>query len=217
MKFVFLKKRLFTGFILMLSFVGFSQQTIVDTSILTKYNDATKLFNDKAYIAAQKIFVSINETAISNSNLKADAAYYDALCAIKLKQPDADKKIVTFIEENPNSNKNNKAIINVANYYFANKKSAYALKWFNKVNVDILTKEDRKDVNFKMGYAYLVTKNLILAKEQFLPLINDPKYGNNARYYYGYIAYKLEDYGIAKSTLKEIADNDTYRLEISYL
>ena len=216
MKFVFFKKRLFTSFILMLSFVGFSQQTIVDAGILTKYNDATKLFNDKAYTAAQKIFVSINETAINNSKLKADAAYYDALCAVKLKQPDADKKIVAFIEENPNSNKNNKAIINVANYYFANKKSAYALKWFNKVNVDILTKEDRKDVNFKMGYAYLVTKNLILAKEQFLPLINDPKYGNNARYYYGYIAYKLEDYGIAESTLKEIADNDTYRLEISY-
>ncbi|ARV16954.1 hypothetical protein BTO07_15740 [Polaribacter sp. SA4-12] len=200
----------------MLSFVGFSQQTIVDATILTKYNNATKLFNNKAYTAAQKIFASINEIAITSSKLKSDAAYYDALCAVRLKQPDADKKVIAFIEENPNSSKKNKAIINVANYYFANKKAAYALKWFNKVNVDILSKEDRKDLNFKMGYAYLVTKNLTLAKEQFLPLINDPKYGNDSRYYYGYIAYKLEDYGIAESTLKEIADNDTYRLEISY-
>ena len=216
MRFVFFKKRLFTGFIFLLSFVGFCQQTIVDANILTKYNDATKLFNDKAYIAAQKIFTSISETAITNSKLKSDAAYYDALCAVRLKQPDADKKVVAFIEEHPNSSKKNKAIINVANYYFANKKAAYALKWFKKVDVGILSKEDRKDLNFKMGYAYLVTKNLTLAKEQFLPLINDPKYGNDSRYYYGYIAYKLEDYGIAESTLKEIADNDTYRLEISY-
>ena len=216
MRFVFFKKRLFTGFIFLLSFVGFCQQTIVDANILTKYNDATKLFNDKAYIAAQKIFTSISETAITNSKLKSDAAYYDALCAVRLKQPDADKKVVAFIEEHPNSSKKNKAIINVANYYFANKKAAYALKWFKKVDVGILSKEDRKDLNFKMGYAYLVTKNLTLAKEQFLPLINDPKYGNDSRYYYGYIAYKSEDYGIAESTLKEIADNDTYRLEISY-
>jgi tetratricopeptide (TPR) repeat protein len=216
MRFVFFKKRLFTSFIFILSFVGYSQQTIVDASILTKYNDATKLFNNKAYNAAQKIFVSLKETAIINSKLKSDAAYYDALCSVRLNQTDADKKIVAFIEENPNSSKKNKAIINVANYYFANKKAAYALKWFLKVDVGTLSKEDRKDVNFKMGYAYLVTKNLILAKEQFLPLINDPKYGNDSRYYYGYIAYKLEDYGIAESTLKEIADNDTYRLEISY-
>ncbi|MDD7914801.1 tetratricopeptide repeat protein [Polaribacter ponticola] len=67
-----------------------------------------------------------------------------------------------------------------------------------------------------MGYGLLVTKNLALAKNRFLPLINDAKYGNDARYYYGFIAYKLEDYGIAESTLKEIADNDSYKAEITY-
>ncbi|MCL7753605.1 tetratricopeptide repeat protein [Polaribacter sp. Z022] len=216
MRFVFFKKLFFTCFIFLITFVGFSQQTIVDANILTKYNEATRLFNNKAYAAAQKKFIAINKNAALNSNLKSDAAYYDAICAVRLNQPKADKKILTFIEENPNSSKKNKAFFNVANYYFANKKAAYALKWFLKINVDILSKEDRKELNFKMGYAYLVTNNLILAKEQFLPLINDPKYGNDSRYYYGYIAYKLEDYGIAESTLKKIADNDTYRIEISY-
>ena len=216
MRFVFLKKRLFTSFLFILSIVGYSQQTIVDASILTAYNDATQLFNNKAYKAAQQSFVSIKKTATTNSKLKSDATYYDALCAVRLNQPEADKKIVAFIEENPYSSKKNKAIISVASYYFANKKAAYALKWFKKVNVDILSKEDRKGINFKMGYAYLITENLILAKKQFLPLINDPKYGNDSRYYYGYIAYKLEDYGIAESTLKEIEDNDSYRVEISY-
>ena len=175
-----------------------------------------QLFNNKSYKAAQKSFSSIKEIALTNSKLKSDAAYYDALCAVILHQPEADKKILAFIEENPNSNKKNKATVNVAKYYFANNKAAYALKWFKKVNVDILSKEERKEINFKMGYAYLITENLILAKKQFLPLINDSRYGNDSRYYYGYIAYKLEDYGIAESTLKEIEDNDTYRLEISY-
>ena len=216
MKFVFLRKRFFTGFIFLISVAGFSQQTIVDVSSATKYNDALELFNNKAYAAAQKVFNTVNKTAEISSNLKSDAAYYEAMCSVRLNQPEADKKVLTFIEENPNSSKKNKASFNVANYYFANKKAAYALKWFQKVNVDILSKEDRKELNYKMGYAYLVTKNLILAKNKFLPLINDPKYGNDSRYYYGYIAYKLEDYGIAESTLKEIADNETYRVEISY-
>ena len=67
-----------------------------------------------------------------------------------------------------------------------------------------------------MGYGLLVANQLKLAKDKFLPLLNDGKYGNDARYYYGFIAYKLEDYGVAESTLKEIADNDSYRAEISY-
>ncbi|WP_158841293.1 tetratricopeptide repeat protein [Polaribacter sp. L3A8] len=216
MKFVFFKKRLLTFFIFLVSVVGYSQQTIVDTNIFTKYNDAIKLFNDKAYAAAQTSFVKITKKASKGSNLKADAAYYDAMCAIRLNQPEADKKILAFIEDNPNSSKKNKAFFTVANYYFANKKAAYALKWFQKVNVDNLSKEDTKELNFKMGYAYIIAKNLPLARDKFLPLINDAKYGNDSRYYYGYIAYKLEDYGIAESTLKEIADNETYRVEISY-
>ncbi|QVY65312.1 lipopolysaccharide assembly protein LapB [Polaribacter sp. Q13] len=216
MKFIFIKKRFITCFFFLVAFAGFSQQTIVDTNIFTKYNNAIKLFNDKAYAAAQASFISINKTATVSSNLKADAAYYDAMCAVRLNQPEADKKVVTFIEENPNSSKKNKAFFTVASYYFANKKAAYALKWYKKVNADQLSKEDRKELNFKMGYAYVVTKNLTLAKEKFLPLINDAKYGNDSRYYYGYIAYKLEDYEIAESTFKEIADNETYRVEISY-
>ena len=182
----------------------------------TAFNNAKKLFNSKAYAAAQKTFSNINQSATFGTNLKADASYFDAICAIKLNQPQADKKVLTFIEENPNSNKKNKAFFNVANYYFANKRAAYALKWYKKVNLEVLSKEDKNELNFKMGYALLVTKNYSLAKKQFLPLINDAKYGNDSRYYYGYIAYKLEDYGIAESTLKEIEDNDTYKYEISY-
>ncbi|TXD46684.1 tetratricopeptide repeat protein [Polaribacter sp. IC073] len=195
---------------------SYSQQTIADATDLTAYNNALNLYNTKAYAAAQKTFESVLKKASTGSNLKADASYYDALCAVKLNQPDADSKILSFVEENPNSNKKNTAFFTVANYYFANKKAAYALKWFQKVAADELSKKDQKELNFKMGYCFLVTKNLTLAKARFLPLINDAKYGNDSRYYFGFISYKLEDYGVAESTLKEIADNESYRAEISY-
>jgi len=218
MRFVSIRKRFTTFFILLIAFTGFSQQTIINTkAILKDFNNGLELYNNKAYAAAQKIFIKIDKTTgLQNSNLKADVSYYDALCAIKLNQPEADKKVLAFIDNHPNSSKKNTACFNVANYYFANKKAAYALKWYKKVDVNTLSIENEKELNFKMGYAYVVTKNFSLAKDKFLPLINDPKYGNDARYYYGYIAYKLENYGIAESTLKEIADNKTYGAEISY-
>lgn len=216
MKFTVFKKHNIIFLIILLSFSGFSQQTIIDTNIITEFNNGISLFNNKAYAAAQKTFTKVTHNTQIGSNLKADASYYDAMCAVRLNQPEADKKVLTFIENNPNSSKKNSAIFNVANYYFANKKAAYALKWYSKVSFDLLSKENREELNFKMGYAYLVTNNLNLSKKKFIQLINSPLYGNDSRYYYGYIAYKLEDYGLAESTLKEIEDNETYRLEISY-
>ncbi|QTD39365.1 tetratricopeptide repeat protein [Polaribacter batillariae] len=193
-----------------------SQQTIANTSILKDYNNALKLYNNKAYAAAQKTFDKVIKKANIGSNLKTDATYFEAMCAIKLNQTGADKKVLSFVEEYPNSNKKNVAFFNVGNYYFANKKAAYALKWYQKVDPKMLSKEDKKELDFKMGYGFLTTNNLQLSKDRFLLLINDPKYGNDSRYYYGYIAYKLEDYGIAESTLKKIADNATYKAEITY-
>jgi tetratricopeptide (TPR) repeat protein len=216
MKFRFVKKHLLSAFFFLTAFAVFSQQSIVDASVITNFNNALKLYNNKAYAAAQKIFEKAHENAQKNSALNADASYYNALCAVKLNQTNADKKVLAFVEENPASNKKNKLFFTVGNYYFANKKASYALKWYKKVNIDVLSKENQKELTFKMGYGLLVTKNLKLAQAKFLPLINDPKYGNDARYYYGFIAYKLEDYGIAESTLKEIADNKSYKAEITY-
>jgi len=216
MKLRFIKNNFLTVSCFLTVFTVFSQQSILNANVTTDFNNALGLYNNKAYAAAQKIFDKLYKKAQKRSNLKADASYYDAMCAVKLNQTNADQKVLDFVEENPTSNKRNKAFFNVANYYFANKKASYALKWYDKVNVDLLSEENQKELNFKMGYGLLVTDNLTLAKSKFLPLINDAKYGNDSRYYYGFIGYKLEDYGIAESTLKEIADNKSYKAEISY-
>ncbi len=207
-------------FLFILLSIGFNsvlaQQSTRIGNLNDQFDEAVKLYNNKAYAAAQLSFNAIAENATQKSNLKADASYFDAMCVIKLNQDKADSKVLEFVAEYPNSNKKNKAYFNVGNYYFANKKAAYALKWFQKVNTYYLSKENRNELFFKMGYGLLVANQLKLAKDKFLPLLNDGKYGNDARYYYGFIAYKLEDYGVAESTLKEIADNDSYRAEISY-
>lgn len=216
MKPQFFQRRLTTLFFTILSLSVFAQQTEIDINILADYNHAVKLFNSKAYAAAQKTFVEVSESAQDRMRLKADADYYDAMCAIRLNQTDADKKVLSFVDNHPNSNKKDKAYFNVGNYYFANKRAAYALKWYAKVNQDALSEENRKELNFKMGYSFLATRNLTFAKNKFVTLINDPKYGNDSRYYFGYIAYKQEDYEIAEKTLEEIADEQAYKSEVTY-
>ena len=91
----------------------------------------------------------------------------------EIQQTDADKKVLDFVEKYPNSTKKNQAFFNVANYYFANQKPAYALKWYQKVNKEVISGENRKELNFKSGYSLLVSGDLSSAKNLFLPLIND--------------------------------------------
>jgi tetratricopeptide (TPR) repeat protein len=216
MKYHFFKKEMLSLCFFFVALPFLSQQSIANATDINSYNSGLNLYNTKAYAAAQKTFHTFSKTKNIGSNLKEDALYYEAMCAIKLNQPDADKKVLSFVENHPNSNKKNGAFFKVGNYYFANKKAAYALKWFQKVATDELSNEDQKELNFKMGYCFLTTNNLTLANKRFLPLINDAKYGDDSRYYYGFIAYKLEDYDISETTLKEIADNESYRAEISY-
>ena len=194
----------------------FGQQTAINFTIEANYNHALKLFNSKAFKSAQKYFSKVSDNANNKTRLKENADYYEAMCAIRLDQKDADQKVLTFADTYPNSIKKNKAFYNVGNYYFANKKAPYALKWYSKVNPEALSLDNKKELNFKMGYAFIVTRNLDLAKSKFIPLINDPKYGNDSRYYFGYISYKQEDYEVAEKTLEEIADDEAYKSEVTY-
>ncbi|MDT7833504.1 tetratricopeptide repeat protein [Flavobacteriaceae bacterium S356] len=216
MKYYFLKSPILFLLLTLYTSVIWGQQSDIDVNIFNDYNHAVKLFNNKAYAAAQKNFVDVSKKLKDNTNLRAEADYYDAMCAIKLNQTDADKKVLGFVEKYPNSTKKDKAFFLVGNYYFANKRASYALKWFTKVNREALSEENKKELDFKMGYALLTTQNLKRARGHFLKLINDPKYGNDSRYYYGYIAYKQEDYEEAETTLSELADQEAYKSEVTY-
>ncbi|PQJ22959.1 tetratricopeptide repeat protein [Tenacibaculum sp. SG-28] len=142
--------------------------------------------------------------------------YYDAICAVKLNQIDANKKVEQFVEKHPYHNKKEKAYLTVADYYFANRKASHALKWYQKVNEDFLSQEEKDEFNYKMGYALLVSNYLKDAKARFKVLLGNPIYGNDARYYYGYISYKQENFGEAEDNLSQLADDATYQTKANY-
>ncbi|CAA0182898.1 hypothetical protein B9C57_02915 [Tenacibaculum maritimum] len=216
MKFIYFKKSFFCFFPFIFMSHIVAQTTAIDYHKNTDYHKAVTLFFNKSYAPAQQLFEKITKEAEPNQNVKANAAYYEAMSAIHLKQIDANQKVLNFVKNYPYSSKKEKAFLNVGNYYFANQKAAHALKWYEKVNEDLLNNEDRRVLNFKMGYALLASGYLKKAKEKFITLLGDPQFGNDARYYYGYIAYKEENFGEAENNLSHLADNATYKSKANY-
>ncbi|WP_275316461.1 tetratricopeptide repeat protein [Tenacibaculum bernardetii] len=216
MRFICLKKSCFSLFLIAFSITITAQESAINSEITSDYHKAIKLYNNKAYAAAQELFSEVSRNANQHENRKADADYYDAMCAIKLTQDNADDKVLEFVENHPYNNKKEKAFINVGNYYFANRKAAHALKWYQKVNDKLLSQPERDELNYKMGYALLVSNYLKDAKSRFQTLLGNPIYGNDARYYFGYIAYKQENFGEAEDNLSQLANDATYQAKANY-
>lgn len=196
--------------------MSFSQKTEMNTVFEVKFHKATELYNNKAYAAAQKLFIEVAKNASEYSILKTNADYYDAMCAIKIKQTNADNKVLAFVKNHPHSSKKERAFLNIGNYYFANRKASHALKWYSKVNEKSLSDKDLDELNYKMGYALLVSNYLADAKEKFATLLSNPSYGNDARYYFGYISYKQKNFGEAEDNLSQLANDATYKSKANY-
>lgn len=216
MRFNFFKKSCFLFLFLTFSTVVMAQESAINTDLQANFHKAMRLYNNKAYAASQELFRDVSQSLNKHHNLKADADYYDAMCAIKLQQDDADDRVMAFVENHPYNNKKEKAFLNVGNYYFANRKAAHSLKWYQKVNEKLLSPQERDELNYKMGYALLVSNYLTDAKSRFQTLLGNPIFGNDARYYYGYIAYKQENFGEAEDNLSQLANDATYQAKANY-
>jgi tetratricopeptide (TPR) repeat protein len=93
-----------------------------------------------------------------------------------------------FVQNNPTSTKRNDAYREVSSYYYDYGKYNDALKWFKHVDTKGLTRRQEEDFNFKYGYALFNAKSYKKAKNYFAPLLESPKYGAQAKFYYGFMA-----------------------------
>ncbi|WP_299107455.1 tetratricopeptide repeat protein [uncultured Tenacibaculum sp.] len=216
MRIIYFKKGYLSLLFLGFTTSFFAQKTALHVSESSDFHKAKELYNNKSYAAAQQLFQKVSSESQDANNLKADADYYDAMSAIKLNQDYADDKVIDFVENYPYHNKKEKAYLNVGNHYFANRKASHSLKWYQKVNEKLLTQEEKDELNYKMGYALLVSNYLKDAKARFKTLLGNPIYGNDARYYYGYVAYKQENFGEAEDNLSQLANDATYQAKANY-
>lgn len=192
-----------------------AQQTAAFTDGLLDYNKAIELYNNDQFLAAQSMFTRI-KSASNDTGVQGDCAYYIANCAVRLNQQNADKLMESFVENYPTSIKRNDAFINVANYYFENGKYSYARKWYDKVDESSLSRGEREKYSFNNGYAYFKNKRYNEAKKYFNRVSDSEKYGSQAKYYLGFIAYQADDYSTATEIFDNIKDEERYAEGLGY-
>lgn len=199
-----------------LSFSGLNaQQSATYTSEFVDYQKALSLYNNKQYLAAQTMFDKIADEA-EDEVLISDCEYYIANCAVRLNQSNADELVLDFVENYPTSTKRNTAFIDVGDYYFENSKYPYARKWYEKADEESLSKTEQQKYYFNYGYSLFATGNNTGAKKYLTKVENSPKYGSQAKYYIGFMAYEGDDYEEASDYFDQISDQEKYQKDLSY-
>lgn len=192
-----------------------AQKSTIYTYELKDFNKAVYLFKDQQYASAQILFDKVKD-ATTDEGVKSDCAYYDANCAIRMNQSNADVLMEKFVEDYPTSAKSNQAFIEVAHFYFEQGNYPKSLQWFEKVDESQLSTSDRDSFNFQKGYAFFNSKNKKEATTYFNKVLNSKEFGSQAKYYLGFMAYEGDDYKEATRYFDEVSGEEKYKEKLSY-
>jgi len=198
-------KRLnFFLYLLVMHLVSYGQQNWE----IGYYNLANLNFASNHYRAANQ-FYNVQNYFPSLDNLKNENKFYIIETLLRRNTPGSEKMLNSFIIDNPTSYLSETAFYDAANFYFKNGRYSYALKWYNRISEQDVSKNQKNTYNFNKGYSFFVSKRYNDAKKYFQKVQKDSDYQENTNYYLGYIAYQLENFEEANENFDKLnRDND---------
>jgi tetratricopeptide (TPR) repeat protein len=194
-----------------------AQQTLSHQSIDHNYYKGLELYEKKQYAVAMQFFdKAIDEYKDIPTELKSNASYYRAMCAMGLFNEDAEYWLFKFISEYPSSPKINSARFQMGLYQYNSKHYKDALEWFKQVDPYELG-EDKSEYYFKKGYAAFMQDDYSTARVAFFEIKDvDTKYTSPAIYYYAHINYEQENYETALNEFRRLTDDPTFSPIVPY-
>ena len=190
----------------------FSQVPFTSKEIAFEYNRAMELFNKEKYPAAIRLFDSfIKDGDKTNVIRVSDAEYYRSIAALRLFNPDAEYRMMTFIYTHPESPRINVARLELGNYFYQIKNFRKAAIYYETVNRQELNSEKLAEYFFRFGYSLYIKGDQSKALLMFSEIKDiDTEYTPPAVYYFSQIAYEQKMYQTAMEGFMRLKDDETF-------
>jgi tetratricopeptide (TPR) repeat protein len=213
-----MKKSFFIALILCSGLSASAQQVVTQTRHDELYKDGLALLSHSQYATAEKSFIDFLKVAPSQDPRREDAEYYAAVCAVNLYHADGEKRIATFIEDNPQHPRAATAYFDLAALFYQQKNYPKTISALEKVDFPALTENDQSTGHFQWGYSLFNQRKLPEALDQFNFMKGlGGQYGPAASYYAGYIEFNSGDYANALTDLRRAETNESYSLIVPYM
>ncbi|HEX4887950.1 MAG TPA: tetratricopeptide repeat protein [Luteibaculaceae bacterium] len=194
------------------------QKTMYFTPLPTLQRQAADLFEKEKFAAAQKKYDQII-AAIPNPNdeVRVNAEYFRALCALKLFNKDAVQLLEGFVAQHSDSKWIEPAYFQLGNYHYRKKKYDEVIRYFSKVSEFRLTAEERIEYKFKLGYSYMKEGDPVKAMANLNDVANaESEYFAPANYYLAHLHYLQGNYQSALQGFEKIKDEKGFSDIIPY-
>ena len=194
-----------------------AQQTIYYQSKSPAVQNAKQLFLARNYVSALHEFEQIAAQSGENSEARAEALFYKALCGLKLDNDNAEEQMADFMKQFPESAFRNRALFEQSVYQFAHKKYSAVLKTLGDLDKEELTTEERSHFYYLRGYSNFETKKLENALSDF-SMIKDGNslYSAPAQYYWGHIQYLNGNYESALQEFQKLRRNEVFEKVVPF-
>jgi len=205
---------------LLLAFVPallIAQQTVYYQSISPEIKKAKELYLARNYISALSEFEQISEKSAENSDVRAEAMFYKALCGLKLDNGNAEEQIADFMNQFPESSFRNRALFEQAIYQFDKKKYSAVLKTLGGLNKADLSVEEKTYFYYLRGYSNFEQEKMDGAATDFAEIKEgNSMYAAPAQYYFGHIHYLKGNYDQALQEFVKLKKNPVFEKVIPF-
>lgn len=194
-----------------------AQQTVYYQSISQDIQKAKELYLARNYISAIQQFDQIAAQVDANSEIKAEAMYYKALCGLKLDNGNAEVQINEFMNQFPESSFRNKALFELAVYQFDKKKYSPVLKTLEGFDKSKLSTDELVHFYYLRGYSNFELEKMDAAEADFKQIKGgNSLYAAPAQYYYGHIHYLKDDFETALDEFTKLKTNPVFEKVIPF-
>ncbi len=194
-----------------------AQQTVYYQSVSQDIQNAKSLYLARNYVSALTLFEQIASKSAENSNVRAEAMFYKALCGLKLDNENAEEQIASFMNEFPESTFRNRALFEQAVWQFDKKKYSAVLKTFTELDKSELSADELTYFYYLKGYSNFELGKMDVAVTDF----SEIKEGNSiyaapAQYYFGHINYLKGNYESALQEFVKLKKNPVFEKVIPF-
>ncbi len=195
-----------------------AQQSLVFTAANPDFRNGMDLYQKEKFVPAQQYFQKTIESIRDvHSEVRIDAEYYAALCAVEMFHANAEPMLKKFIEDHPESSHLISAYFNLAKFQFRKRKWEDVIEYLAEIDPLDLSPDERDEYYFKKGYAYFQLDEFDLAAKAFYEIKDtDNIYVAAARYYYAHISYQNGKYQTASENFNRLADDPQFGSVVPY-
>ncbi len=195
-----------------------AQKSMVHNQPDANYRQALYLFDNGQFGAAMNLFDKvIGQIDNPHDERSASALFYSGICSSQLQNPNAESKLLEFVERHSNHPGQNLAKFHLGKIKYSERKFRDAENWFVMVDPTSLDSSMQQELFFKRGHSHFNTKKYPEAL-RWLSRVNNPQspFHGAAIYYQGHINYELNTLAPALELFNRIKSDPSFSKLVPY-